>query len=163
MENSNWYIQGISGQNIFFVQDFFFHKNDIILLLFCFLEKEVEGIPTVLPLENNPVPASTPTLPNHGKRTVFNDSSDSDEDSKSLNISNGNGQKMESDDMSEKTATVDENNVSMDVSSPIVNGKTKKLAPNQKSISCEDFLLEAENCEKPNLKVYILLIFFFLV
>jgi len=116
-------------------------------------EKEVEGIPTVLPLENNPVPASTPTLPNHGKRTVFNDSSDSDKESKSLNISNGNGQKLESEDMSEKTATVDENNVSMDVSSPIVNGKTKKLAPNQKSISCEDFLLEAENCEKPNLKL----------
>ena len=138
----------------------------IILLLFCFLEKEVEGIPTVLPLENNPVPASTPkalySLPNHGKRTVFNDSSDSDEDSKSLNISNGNGQKLESEDMSEKTATVDENNVSMDVSSPIVNGKTKKLAPNQKSISCEDFLLEAEYCEKPNLKVRIYLVNIFL-
>ena len=130
-----------------------------------FLEKEVEGIPTVLPLENNPVPASTPkalySLPNHGKRTIFNDSSD--EDSKSLNTVNGNGQKLESEDMSEKTATVDENNVSMDVSSPIVNGKTKKLAPNQKSISCEDFLLEAENSEKPYPKVYNLLLFFFLV
>ena len=139
----------------------------IILLLFCFLEKEVEGIPTVLPLENNPVPASTPkaqySLPNHGKRTVFNDSSDSDDESKALIISNGNGQKLESEDMSEKTATVDENNVSMDVSSPIVNGKTKKLAPNQKSISCEDFLLEAENSEKPYPKVYNLVLFFFLV
>ena len=118
-------------------------------------------------MENNPVPASTPkaqySLPNHGKRTVFNDSSDSDDESKALIISNGNGQKLESEDMSEKTATVDENDVSMDVSSPIVNGKTKKLAPNQKSISCEDFLLEAENSEKPNPKVYNLLLFFFLV
>ena len=138
----------------------------LFCFLFCFLEKEVEGIPTVLPLENNLSPASTPkalySLPNHGKRTVFNDSSDSDKESKSLNISNGNGQKLESEDMSEKTATVDENNVSMDVSSPIVNGKTKKLAPNQKSISCEDFLLEAEYCEKPNLKVRIYLVNIFL-
>ena len=110
-------------------------------------------IQTVLRSEH-PVPSTTKvdTLPKHGKRTVFNDSSASE--SKDLNISNGHCQKFESEDTSEKATTVHENAL-MDVSSisPIVNGKTKKMAPNQKSISCEDFLLEAEYCEKPKPKV----------
>ena len=87
---------------------------------------------------------------------------DSTSDSKPLNISNGGWQKFESDTeiltrkavlWAEKVAIVDKN-VSMDVSSPIVNGKPKKLAPNQKPVSCEDFLLGAENCEKPKPKVF---------
>ena len=111
-------------------------------------------IQTVLRSEH-PVPSTTKvdTLPKHGKRTVF-ESDSSDSESKDLNISNGHCQKFESEDTSEKSATVHENAL-MDVSSisPIVNGKSKKMAPNQKSISCEDFLLEAEYCEKPKPKV----------
>ena len=58
------------------------------MFVFVFPEKEVQGFQTVLQFEN-PV-HSTPkvdySLPKHGKRTVFNESSDSDSKSDPQNL-----------------------------------------------------------------------------